>query len=259
MPAGRHHCKTRRKQDRDQDFLASSRSIMGTSSRDVFLQRVQQALQTGNKPGVAADLPARGNLGYQGGGADPVARFRQELTAAGGFGYIVADQAAAVAQVLELARRKTSQRVLLGRGAFVDRLALSDALRAGGMTVLTPQDATAATCKEPFFAADLGITGVDYLLAETGSLAQLAKPEEPRSFSLLPPIHVAVAHREQILPDLFDLYARLGQKQESSGRIKMPSCLSLITGPSKTGDIELRLVTGVHGPGELHVIVVKGG
>src|SRR5262249_58815118 len=108
----------------------------------------------------------------------------------------------------------------------------------------------AATAKESFFAADVGITGVAHLVAETGSLVVETGPERSRSESLLPPVHVAVADRAQIVPDLFDLFPR-------EGRV-MPSCLTLITGPSKTGDIELRLVTGVHGPGEVHVILIDG-
>ena len=67
--------------------------------------------------------------------------------------------------------------------------------------------------------------------------------------SLLPPVHIAVADRSQLLPDLFDLFRQLPPEE-------MPSCVSLITGPSKTGDIELRLVTGVHGPGEIHVVLI---
>ena len=88
-------------------------------------------------------------------------------------------------------------------------------------------------------------------IAETGSVAVRARPEEPRSLSLLPPVHVVVADRSQLVPDLFDLFAALA----SAG---LPSGLALITGPSKTGDIELRLVTGVHGPGEVHVVLITG-
>jgi L-lactate dehydrogenase complex protein LldG len=110
-----------------------------------------------------------------------------------------------------------------------------------------------ATSRDAFFAADLGISGVDHLIAETGSIALLTQPREPRSLSLLPPIHIAVAETSQLLPDLFDLFEPALWQQRSGG---VPSCLSLITGPSKTGDIELRLVTGVHGPGEVHVVLV---
>ena len=103
--------------------------------------------------------------------------------------------------------------------------------------------------RDVLFAADIGISGVDHLIAETGSLAMLTQTDEPRSLSLLPPIHIVIADHSQILPDLFDLFASLRE---------MPSCLSIITGPSKTGDIELRLVTGVHGPGEVHVVLIDG-
>jgi L-lactate utilization protein LutC len=149
--------------------------------------------------------------------------------------------------VLDLLAAQAARRALVGRGRVLDRLDLSGCLRAAGVEVATADALPPGSERDTLFAADVGISGVDYLIAETGSVAILARPEEPRSLSLLPPVHVAVADRAQLLPDLFDLFAALGE---------MPSCLSLITGPSKTGDIELRLVTGVHGPGELHVIVI---
>ena len=77
------------------------------------------------------------------------------------------------------------------------------------------------------------------------------RPGQPRAVSLLPPVHIVVAHRNQIVPDLFDLFSQ-------GAEAGLPACLSLITGPSKTGDIELKLVTGVHGPGEVHVVLVAG-
>ena len=88
------------------------------------------------------------------------------------------------------------------------------------------------------------------LLAETGSLIVHSSPTEPRSGSLLPPVHIAVARREQIVADLFDVL------EPYSAERSPPSNLVLITGPSKTGDIELKLVTGVHGPGEVYVIIL---
>ena len=99
-------------------------------------------------------------------------------------------------------------------------------------------------------SAEIGISSVEYAVAETGTLAVCAKPGRERLASLAPPAHVAIVHSDQILPDLFDLFDRLGVEG-------LPSNLALITGPSKTGDIELQLTTGVHGPGTWHVIVVR--
>jgi L-lactate dehydrogenase complex protein LldG len=220
-----------------------------TSARDAFLQRVRQAVAAGNRAGDAAPLPERGSVGYQGAGPDPVARFCQELTAAGGHPHLAADAADAVRQVLALVQACSARRVLLGRGAFLDTLPLSDRLRALGIDVSDVDALPAADARDAFFAADVGISGVSHLIAETGSIVASSSPDDPRSVSLLPPVHIAVAERRQLLPDLFDL---LGPGAAAG----LPSCLTLITGPSKTGDIELRLVTGVHGPGELHVVLV---
>lgn len=218
-------------------------------TRDDFLQRVRQAVEEGNRAGSAAPLEPRGNVGYQGAGPDPVARFRDELTAAGGQFHLAANRESAVEQVLELIRSKSARSVLVGRGPVLDLLNLAERLRAAGLEVVEVDRLTADNCRGPLFAADLGISGVDHLIAETGSLVVKSRPEEPRSLSLLPPIHVAVADRSQLLADLFDLF------EPGDGKA-LPSCLALITGPSKTGDIELRLVTGVHGPGEVHVVLI---
>jgi L-lactate utilization protein LutC len=226
-----------------------------TSGREAFLQRVRQAVVEGNRAGGTPPLPERGAIGYQGAGPDPVARLRDELSAAGGVLHVVGDESAAAAKVLELAAARAARRALVGRGAVLDRLALPALLRSAGVEVAMADALPPGAERETLFAADLGVSGVDHVVAETGSLAIRAGPQEPRSLSLLPPVHVAVADRSQLLPDLFDLFAGL-RREAAVG--DLPSVLSLITGPSKTGDIELRLVTGVHGPGELHLIFIDG-
>jgi L-lactate dehydrogenase complex protein LldG len=163
--------------------------------------------------------------------------------------HVVPDEATAAAKVLELVTARAARRALVGRGAALDRLGLPGHLRGAGVEVSMADALPASAERDTLFAADVGVSGADYLVAETGSVVVLARPEEPRSLTLLPPVHVAVADRSQLLPDLFDLFASLqGQA--------IPSGLSIITGPSKTGDIELRLVTGVHGPGELHLVFI---
>jgi L-lactate utilization protein LutC len=222
-----------------------------TGARERFLGRVRQALAADDRPGQAKGSPPRGAIGYQGAGPDPVGRFCEELTTAGGHAHRVRDRADAVAAVCDIVKQTNSKRILLGQGSFIDSLDLESALGRCNADVVRAGDLASNTSRERLFAADLGITGVYAAVAETGSLALSSGPDEPRSFSLLPPIHIAVVERGQLVPDLFDLFGLFpGPSPE------LPSCLSLVTGPSKTGDIELRLVTGVHGPGELHVVIV---
>jgi L-lactate dehydrogenase complex protein LldG len=218
---------------------------MGTE-RDRFLAAVRSAVTAGNLAGGAPSLPPRAGVGYQGAGNDPVGRFAAELAAAGGVCRVVANREAAVAAVLELLRQKSARRILLGTGPVIDALDLASRLREMGVVT-----SDAGADREAWFAADVGVTGVDYLVAETGSIALLTSPRQPRAFSLLPPVHIAVADRGQLLPDLFDLFEQPGVDPAN-----LPACVSLITGPSKTGDIELRLVTGVHGPGEVYVVLI---
>jgi L-lactate dehydrogenase complex protein LldG len=226
---------------------------MNPSAREAFLQRVRQAVHAGNRPGSGGAVPVRGTIGYQGAGPDPVARFRAECSAAGGQVHVVTSREAAIVQVIELVQGHSARSALVGRGPFLDTLHLPEHLRRLGLSITQVDALESAQAREPLFAAEAGISGVDYLVAETGTVVLKARANEPRSLSLLPPLHIAVAERGQLLADLFDLFALL-EKGEGAA---LPSCLSLITGPSKTGDIELRLVTGVHGPGEIHVVLLS--
>ncbi|HEY7426483.1 MAG TPA: lactate utilization protein [Gemmataceae bacterium] len=222
-----------------------------STTREQMLQRIREAVAAGNRAGSSRVLPERGAVGYQGAGGDPLARFREAFAAAGGHTHIVADGTAAVAVLLDLVRARSARRVLLGGGEVLAALAIFEPLRAAGIDVVEVGTSDKGADRDTFFQADFGLSGVDYLVAETGSVILASRPEQPRALSLLPPIHVAVAERRQILPDLFDLFTALGAKTD-----ELLACVSIITGPSKTGDIELRLVTGVHGPGEIHVVLI---
>ena len=99
-------------------------------------------------------------------------------------------------------------------------------------------------------AADAGITSADYALADTGSLVMLSSPREARMISLLPPLHLAVVPRSRLLSGLDELFSILPDPEAQT------SAMVLITGPSRTADIEQILVRGVHGPREVHVLLV---
>jgi L-lactate utilization protein LutC len=153
--------------------------------------------------------------------------------------------------IRQLLQGKPPRRVLLGRDAILDAVDLRANLDLPGVEWIAADD-LGDGWREIYFAADVGISGADYLIAETGTVVLGSRPEAPRSLSLLPPVHIVVAERGQIIPDLFDLFEAVGRDEDG-----LPAGLTLITGPSKTGDIELRLVTGVHGPGEVHVVLAS--
>ena len=101
--------------------------------------------------------------------------------------------------------------------------------------------------------ADIGITGVDYVVAETGSCVLLPRKGVSRVISLLPPVHIAVVESGQVLPSLDELFT-LRRQDFIDGNLG--SYMNLISGPSRSADIEYQLVTGVHGPGEVHMILL---
>jgi L-lactate dehydrogenase complex protein LldG len=98
--------------------------------------------------------------------------------------------------------------------------------------------------------ADVGITSADYALADTGSLVMLSSTHEARMVSLLPPAHIAVVPLDRILTGLDELFSVLPDPAAQT------SSMVLVTGPSRTADIEQILVRGVHGPGQITVVVV---
>ena len=120
---------------------------------------------------------------------------------------------------------------------------LTAALAGLGIDVRpTPDD-------ETLFNVDTAVTGVSAAIAETGTIVCPSGPELARGASLIPPLHIAVVAERQLVPDLCDFFARL-----DSGTL--PANVNLITGPSKTADIEGILVTGVHGPGQVHIVLI---
>ena len=108
------------------------------------------------------------------------------------------------------------------------------------------------TAGDDLFRIDAAITDVDLAVAETGSIVLGASEACRRMISLVPLIHIAVLRPDQIVADLIDWAGSLPVADAAAA----PGGLTLISGPSKTADIEIKLVTGVHGPGELHLVVI---
>ena len=96
---------------------------------------------------------------------------------------------------------------------------------------------------------DVGISECDAFIAQTGTVLVTSRSSGGRALSCLPPHHVVIARREQLVPDLPAAFALVKQKYGA----KFPSMISFITGPSRTGDIERILVLGAHGPKKLTI------
>ena len=99
----------------------------------------------------------------------------------------------------------------------------------------------------------VGITACEALVAQTGSVLVTSRSSGGRALSVLPPHHVVIARREQLVADMTEAYELLSTRYAATG---YPSMISFITGPSRTGDIERILVLGAHGPKKLTVLMV---
>lgn len=181
---------------------------------------------------------------------DLAARFVAEATAAGCAVRRTdrAGLAAAVRECLDLhgARTVWIERPTQGESDCAGLDGLADALRGDGRAVARESN------RETLFELDAAITLVDSAVAETGSVVCASGPSRPRGASLLPRVHVAVVPADRIVADLCDVFARMPREGTA-----LPSGVVIITGPSKTADIEGVLVTGVHGPTHVEIIVVE--
>jgi L-lactate dehydrogenase complex protein LldG len=103
----------------------------------------------------------------------------------------------------------------------------------------------------------IGITSADFCMAETASLVMRTRPGQARSVSLVPSIHISVIHLDQIIADLKELYALIQWDSECSQE-GLTNCMTFISGPSKTADVEATMVHGAHGPREVYIYVMTG-
>ncbi|HEX4055873.1 MAG TPA: lactate utilization protein [Tepidisphaeraceae bacterium] len=129
---------------------------------------------------------------------------------------------------------------------LLERLGIEPAIRAAHLTPHRWDESTL----DAAYDLDCGITDVYAAVAETGSLVIRPSPGHGRALSLVPPIHIAIVEPSNIVPDLIDLMDKI------AGQPTSPN-ITLITGPSKTADIEGSLVTGVHGPGLVQIFLLR--
>jgi L-lactate utilization protein LutC len=215
-------------------------------SREAILNKVRTALGRTAGQAIAEPPPVRLRVDARPEALDLETRVASMLRAVEALAgnarraAIGADARAYVAAVLD------GRTAVASNAPFLRECGIADL--AGVQSGFTDAAALRALCA----AADVGITSADYALADTGTLVMLASPAEARLISLLPPVHIAVVPTERVLSGLDELFTILPDPAAQT------SSMVLITGPSRTADIEQILVRGVHGPGEIHVVVVVG-
>jgi len=220
-------------------------------SRDAVLGRVRRALRHDGDRGAARGA-AEAYVAAHAQGPRPtrpddlVAHFRQRAT----------DMASTVESVASLAD------IPAAVARYIDALVLPPALAA--------QQSRQGVCWPEFAGLDwqgaglqiearptlgndrLGITGCMCAIAETGTLVFTTGADTPSASALLPDTHIAVLRADRVVAGMEDAFALIRRE-----RVVMPRAVNMISGPSRTGDIEQTIVLGAHGPFRVHILVLS--
>lgn len=214
------------------------------SARDKILARLREA-----KPqAITSELPVYPQW-EPGGPEQQVAHFIEQLT--NSHAEIIQTAVNDLAAQLEnIITEKRLKRVATDKdGEFSDQImALSQKTEAEFVSFNAP---FRQWKDELFDAIDAGITHCRAAIAQTGTLVLWPGPTEPRTVSLVPPCHIAIVKRST----LYDTFAQLIAEQ--NWHDGLPTNIILVSGPSKTADIQQTLAYGAHGPAELVVVLVE--
>jgi L-lactate dehydrogenase complex protein LldG len=234
------------------------------TTREEMLERVRKALgrpQTGSVAGPPSALDLTGVMPplapeeYQ-------AKFQAEWEKVAGVAHRAATIEELEAVLQKILAGSGTHAVVLSRNPLLTELRIADRLRAAGKLVTSwaGDSKGAAPSLSQFdgasFQAGVGITGVECVLAETGSLVLTSLTEGVQIASLAPPVHVALYRRSQLVGSLDEVLARL-PVSPLAGQISPGRSVVIVTGTSRTADIEQILIHGVHGPREAHAILVE--
>ena len=225
--------------------------------REQILKNLRKSpLQASQKPVLPNHRDASIYRGVDTARKNPLQTFAQKIAALKGEFYRVKDEPAAARTLRELLSGVVSPTNKSGvaapaarhRHVLLDRIFAAEAWLGENVQIIDRQKISSPDFAD--FAA--GITAVDFLVARTGSLVLSTATAGGRRLSVLPPFHIAIATPEQLvvsLDEALQLYCDRGEPNRSS-------YATIITGPSRTSDIEKILVLGAHGPKRLAVIII---
>ena len=167
------------------------------------------------------------------------------------------DASSIIAQICE---DKSAKSVLRSSHDVLDEIVVDNAVTNTGAKIETTKhdgdygQSEIEKMKAKDFSADVGITGVDYAIAETGTVVLHPRSGLSRLVSLAPPTHIAVLRPGEVLASMDELFA-MERNDFLNGELS--GSMNLISGPSKTADIEGTTVTGIHGPLEVHLVILS--
>ena len=170
--------------------------------------------------------------------AEVINVFKASLDLVGAKCAFVENESQAAEHLSEIVKGLNAKNVVISDSALVHRIVDFSGIDA-------VQDAS----RDELFASDVGITSAQWVLAETGTLVLESQPEGHRLVSLLPPVHVCILTAGSIRQTMAEILELADTEANRT--------ITFITGASRTSDIELTLAIGVHGPGELYVIVIR--
>jgi L-lactate dehydrogenase complex protein LldG len=217
-----------------------------------IVARVKNALAS-SAPAPNHSPPPPPSLQPDGHRAELVSHFARELEAVAArvVGPVTPEQLAE--RVRAIVRERGVKSIAVGEGVLVDLSQVGKTLSESGIDVIRTASVDGSTRPElrrQLAHVDAGLAEADYAIASTGTLAVLSDETRPSALTLLPPASMVVVRVDRIKADLASALTALGGAALELHR------LTLITGPSRTADIEKRIVMGVHGPKSLDVIVV---
>ena len=163
-----------------------------------------------------------------------------------------------IGYITQLAGRLEISRAARADQPVFGELDVDSALRNTGVELFVAahdESTSGPRVRDRIIESGLGITGADYAVAETGSVVVVPRKGLSRLVSLVPPVHLAIVRPEDLVESIDDvfLFRRLDYLRNGGD---MGSYLNFITGPSRTADIEMKLVVGVHGPREVHLVLL---
>ena len=168
-----------------------------------------------------------------------IGNFRESLEFVGGRFTRVYDETEAAEVLYSIIGEKSASKIAISDSPLVKQIC--------GFLKISAEFTENASA-DRLFESDLGVTGAQWAIAETGTLVLEAESERHRLTSLVPPVHVCILEAENIRQTLGEILEILQKR--------LSRAVTFVTGASRTSDIELTLAIGVHGPGELHVILI---